>query len=81
MADIEEIKKTNSMDRSEFKVGEVFQCGLIKVKVVESTLSGCCDGCLFHFNCIRTTTRDIAGPCSRTEREDRTDVIFVKMEE
>lgn len=29
------------MEKKEFKVGEVFQCGLVKVKVVESTLSGC----------------------------------------
>lgn len=68
------------MAKKEFKVGEVFQCGLIKLKVVESTL-GSCDGCLFHFNCIKRTTRDIAGPCARTEREDKTDVIFIKVEE
>lgn len=70
------------MAKKEFKVGEVFQCGLIKLKVEKvRSIAGCCDGCFFHFCCLKETVRTIAGPCARTHREDKTDVVFVKVEE
>lgn len=70
------------MPRKEFKVGEVFQCGLIKLRCEESRITGsCCEGCFFHFSCFKETTENIAGPCARTHRNDKTDVIFVKVED
>lgn len=63
------------MNNKEFKVGEVFQCGLIKLKVEKSGRK--CDGCYLINGCKLTIT----GPCSQESREDKTDVIFVKVEE
>lgn len=70
------------MKRKEFKVGEVFQCGLIKLKCEkEQKTRGCCDGCFFHFNCFTEITSEIAGPCNSLRRKDKTSVIFVKVED
>lgn len=70
------------MKKTEFKIGETFQCGLIKLKVEESRgESSCCDGCFFHFRCFKASTGVISGSCARTDREDKTDVIFVKVED
>lgn len=70
------------MQKIEFKVGEVFRCGLIKLRCEETrNIGGCCEGCFFHFRCFKDSTGAISGPCSRTEREDKTDVIFVKVED
>lgn len=70
------------MPKTEFKIGETFQCGLIKLRCEESQIIGsCCEGCFFHFCCFKETTGNIAGPCARTHRKDKTDVIFVKVEE
>lgn len=74
--------RTDIIQNTEYKVGEVFQCGLIKLRCEESRIIGsCCEGCFFHFYCFKETTRNIAGPCARTQRKDKTDVIFVKVEE
>lgn len=68
------------MAKKEFKVGEVFQFGLIKLKVVPS--NGYCkkcflDGiCEYYGQCIK-----LVGECCMDHREDKTDVIFVKVEE
>lgn len=70
------------MKQKEFKVGEVFQCGLVKLRCEESRTTGsCCEGCFFHFRCFKETTGNIAGSCARTERKDKTDVIFVEVED
>lgn len=38
------------MQNTEYKVGEVFQCGLIKLRCEESRIIGsCCEGCFFSF--------------------------------
>lgn len=63
------------MPTKEFKVGEVFQCGLIKLKVEKSGRK--CDGCYFLGGC----KRGITGACSAESREDKTDVIFVKVDD
>ena len=69
------------MSKKEFKVGEVLQCGLIKLRCEESRITGsCCEGCFFHFHCFKENTLDIAGNCAKIHREDKTDVIFVKVE-
>lgn len=70
------------MTKKEFKVGEVFQCGLIKLKVEKvRCIASWCDGCFFHFRCFKQIVRTIAGPCIRTDREDKTDVVFKKVED
>lgn len=41
------------MAKKEFKVGEVFWCGLIKLKVEKvRCIASWCDGCFFHFRCF-----------------------------
>ena len=63
------------MEKKEFKVGEVFDAGLVRLKCVEPTAPGA--GCIFnYFTC--GAVHVIAGPCSHAEREDNRDVIFIK---
>lgn len=71
------------MKKKEFKVGEVFKHNFYKLKCVKSKM-GMCDGCFFD-NGIRCTQseneyKDI-GSCYFEDRDDKTDVIFVKVEE
>lgn len=69
--------KMAKMAKKEFKIGETFQCGLIKLKVVESDVF--CDDCYFReTGCINL--KNILGLCS-LDREDKTNVIFVEVEE
>lgn len=69
------------MAKKEFEVGEVFQCGLVKLKCVESGTYNC-DGC-FLDDCCETDIQcvNIVGLCGSINREDKTDVIFVSVEE
>lgn len=69
------------MEKKKFKVGEVFQCGLVKLKVEKLDFS--CDGRYFlgsYLDCS-VINSIITGSCIKPEREDNTDVIFVKVEE
>lgn len=72
------------MAKKEFKVGEVFQCGLVKLKCVIEPInrSERCDGCFFDDNgeCIDRFD-NIVGKCSHLNRRDKENVIFVKVEE
>lgn len=72
---------TNIMPNKEFKVGETFQCGLVKLKCVKSKFT--CDGCYFLGSSLDCAiiNKIITGSCIKPEREDKTDVIFVKVEE
>lgn len=68
------------MEKKEFAVGEVFQCGLIKLKCIES--EGC-NGCYLEHICARISSiriRHIVGKCS-CSRSDNKSVIFKKVEE
>lgn len=65
------------MAKKEFKVGEVFQLGLFKLKVTER--HDCC-GCFFAQNHIVNCIK-MVGPCNPNSREDKTSVIFVEVEE
>lgn len=66
------------MPKTEFKVDEVFLCGLIKLKCIEyEDENHSCRKCFFRYKC----DFDIVGFCSSKNREDRTNVIFVKVEE
>lgn len=72
------------MPKKEFKVGEVFQCGLLNLKCVEykGGAADRCDECVFDDNgeCIDRFD-NIVGKCSHLNREDKTNVIFVKVED
>lgn len=63
------------MEKKEFKIGEVFQCGLVKLKCIKS--SSLCANCYF----IRRCNHEITGYCFAESRDDKTDVIFVKVED
>lgn len=66
------------MEKKEFKVGEVFDAGLVRLKCVEPTAPDTgCEGCIFnYFTCGAVEV--VAGPCNCTEREDGKNVIFIK---
>ena len=67
--------------KKEFKIGEVFQFGLIKLKCEKAkNESTPCIGCIFK-SCNYLYSQHFTGPCQDCMREDRTDVIFVKVEE
>lgn len=70
------------MDRSEFKIGEVFQFGNIKLRV-DVGKPGKCAGCLL-FDIVEGPCQrffEVVGHCQAMYRKDKTDVIFVKVEE
>ena len=65
------------MEKKEFKVGEVFDAGLVRLKCVEATApdSGC-EGCIFnYFTCGAVDV--IAGPCNHAERERIIGMLFL----
>lgn len=64
----------------EFKVGEVFQCGLVKLRCEED--QGVCKGCVFNNNNLLCEELIfLTGHCYSENREDNKNVIFVKVEE
>jgi hypothetical protein len=63
------------MKKKEFKVGEVFTAGLVRLKCVEGDT---CEGCVFE-NCLSCSFSDmLVGSCECIDREDDKDVIFIK---
>lgn len=70
------------MERKEFKIGEIFQFGRIKLRVEETNERDGCAGCYFnrlsYGECIEL--RYSIGNCL-LNREDDKNVIFVKVEE
>ena len=69
------------MAKKEFKVGETFQYGLAKLKVVKAEKVGTCTGCDLVGLEYCTAVQEFIGSCYRGDREDKNDVIFVKVEE
>lgn len=63
------------MKKKEFKVGEVFTAGLVKLKCVEGDT---CDGCIFEDYDSCSCTDIIIGPCGHVDRQDNKNVIFIK---
>lgn len=66
--------------KKEFQIGEVFQFGLFMLKVKKPEI-GLCRGCIFNsgfYDCDSIT--DFTGSCSCCEREDKTSVIFAKID-
>lgn len=71
--------------KKEFKVGEIFQCGLVKLKVEKANYGGWgsrCNDCEFQcLSCDFYSYEDYLGECKADLREDKTDVIFKKVED
>ena len=67
------------MAKKEFKTGETFQLGLVKLKV-EQAGSSVCEGYYLEGCDCYGQLRYLVGPCD-VSREDRMNVIFVKVEE
>lgn len=70
------------MKRKEFKVGEVFKCGLVKLKAKKT--NKVVHACRYCFISELTSDcrafKQVLGECIGLKREDKTDVIFVKVE-
>ena len=67
--------------KKEFAIGEEFQCGLVRLRVKKS--ADYCDGCYFlglGINC-EIINNKITGSCVEQQRNDKSNVIFVKVEE
>lgn len=70
------------MAKKEFKVGEEFQCGLIRLKVEIGDRFHLCKGCYCGDRTIECEVfKEIVGECMSESREDNAYVIFVKVEE
>lgn len=67
------------MEKKEFKVGETFIAGLLKLKCVEAPdLDLECKGCVFKSHILCGEVYVVAGPCNHVDREDGKDVIFIE---
>lgn len=71
--------KVTIMPKTEFKIGETFQCGLVKLKCV-GNIEGCRE-CYFDQEEPCFAHVSLVGHCDSLSRKDNTDVIFVKVEE
>lgn len=66
------------MGKKEFKIGEEFQLGLLRLKCVKADDTyKQCDQC-FLGECWQCS--DIAGDCMSSIREDKQNVVFVKVD-
>ena len=63
----------------ERKIGEIFEIGDKKYKVVEAPNTNFCDGCIWEkeLECFFRYT----GSCSPRNRKDKESVIFVEVKE
>lgn len=63
----------------EYKIGEVFQFGKIKLKCVKGD-NETCTGCIFSklSVCEYSELVPFLGECIGTERKDKTGVIFIE---
>lgn len=71
-------------NKTEFKIGEEFQCGLVRLKCIEAKISNSCIGCFFGD--VYECDDEVSGNCGFNEirskiRSDKKNVIFVKVEE
>lgn len=78
--------KTIYNEKKEFAVGEVFQFGLKKLKVVEdeNDFKSACKDCYMQEMCHNFLVSNIniaIGPCEDFRRSDGKSVHFVKVEE
>lgn len=66
----------------EYKIGEEFQFGRIKLRVEKCDYAISCENCFLKRlmdECYKL--REAIGPCSEIERKDEQSVKFVKVEE
>lgn len=71
------------MKKKEFKVGEKINLGFLTL-VVENGDGVNCNKCFFSRICNQKCEKDVigmVGGCVPSERDDKTDVIFVEVEE
>lgn len=74
--------KVTIMPKTEFKIGETFQCGLVKLRVehgIDNNVA--CEGCYFDTEEPCLADVRFIGPCDYISRKDKQNVIFVKVEE
>lgn len=68
------------MEKKEFKIGETFNCGLVKLRVVKEDVNSCLK-CFFNGTFLCGNMNQLIGSCYDNEREDKQSVVFVKVEE
>lgn len=68
------------MERKEFKIGEEFQFGRIKLRVEKCDVDSC-ENCFFAKYRVRCYLIEEVGSCTEIGRTDGTSVKFVKVEE
>ena len=76
------------MGKKEFKIGEEFQCGLTRLKCIEKNNDSAvyefdyseCGSCVFR-ELWYVDCNIITGKCSRSNRSDKTDVIFIEVKD
>jgi hypothetical protein len=68
------------MTKKEFQIGEIFQYGLVKMLCKKADATRLCYDCDFYDLHNECCIGDYVGECSGRNREDKTDVIFVKVE-
>ena len=67
------------MPQKEYKIGEEFQCGLVRLKCVANR--GCKD-CYFNgIDYCYFVVKRIVGCCNSNDRKDKTDVAFIKVQD
>lgn len=67
------------MPKTEFKVGEVFQLGLINIKVEEAVQVRCEECFVSTMKGTCGDYRDLVGSCLERNRQDKRNVVFVKL--
>lgn len=70
------------MEKREYKIGETFQCGLVKLKVVETSGLNC-SKCFFYPICTAlgddsSLLTEFTGGCCIADRHDKGNIIFIK---
>lgn len=69
------------MTKKEFKIGEVFQCGLAKLRCEKAETEERCLQCSLYNDLEDVCCGFRVGSCDGEDREDHTDVIFKLVEE
>lgn len=73
------MRRRKKMKKKEFKIGEEFQLGLLRLKCIKTDDTyKQCDQC-FLGECWQCS--DIAGDCMSSIREDKQNVVFVKVDD
>ena len=63
----------------ERKIGEIFQDGDVRLKVVNPAEYNGCDGCYYDYvPCVEK--RHLRGFCCAVDRQDEKEVIFIKQD-